>query len=919
MTTDVQNVLPLETSNVAQGICSLSELTSDEVASICYLISAKEIRMYFQKNPKEFAKIRPGFRAASLSDDDAIALMCKNAARPFVASFLETRVRVWLQEIQDYRSDLEQSGASAEESILKAIPKSLFSKNVDLFFKVSGEKYPNEYVKMTKTAISLLSPSETSRVQENGTSNTAEYNEEPEVISVNVKNAELSELLSELQDKIKSEQSEHNVTKTAFAKLKEAKDVLQVNLDEVMSRERLITEKTTLMQAELEHFHQLSKYADTELAAIYNHEYEYTSICRVFYNSTGKLLLFRLADIINGEILKFVKNEDEPPYYGNRDRLFWSDGPKDDGYIGVWQWNAEPNKSDPDTDYITTTHNDNIKIIEIIELPHCHSYNEIGQYLLSNSFSSVLGSKILFVCQNANEQLIGLLCNEKDYDVNNGEASIRHNVYTLPQFEIATNDVLTIAGKKIYRFTSLGMPNGMFKTKSPLSVVKETILARATSAVLRRQGLSKKEVQHCQSFLKGLPLQTVHQEIAEAYSCTEETAQEYVQTFLEQSESYLTESDLDIETLAVALKRNKELVGRCKELLALEWEQENADKLRHAEKQLESIDNTVAAKNTEISNLETAYYDLRTQKEELQAEINKQIALADGIKNEIHSRITSSGEELSKFLAQYSMFLPTVQGIGAKDFDYGSVIDSEPDELTENALFDCLKDNLEVAGVKERSKSAALSAFLLAAYSLGIPLVIAGFGAELIVDALSATLFNRMSDKIYTANGIGYVADGCSKIITVHNGFGEMSRVISKQGKSFTCFLAQTSEEMLIEPRSLYNYAIPVFSEYFVTGEQDADGFYGTIFNGKLIPRDSERKASVPSGTLPPLASNRINRLLGSATAIYSDLSDYDTYLLTTLPVMFSLSKHDGLTELIQSSGFSDGEKKSLFDLLGAV
>ena len=49
---------------------SISSLSSDKIEYICRQITPGEIRHYFQKNPKPFSQIRPGFRAASLSSPD---------------------------------------------------------------------------------------------------------------------------------------------------------------------------------------------------------------------------------------------------------------------------------------------------------------------------------------------------------------------------------------------------------------------------------------------------------------------------------------------------------------------------------------------------------------------------------------------------------------------------------------------------------------------------------------------------------------------------------------------------------------------------------------------------------------------------------------------------------------------------------
>ncbi|MDR1706369.1 MAG: hypothetical protein LBR46_00020 [Prevotella sp.] len=609
----------------------LFDLTEEEIVYVSRLVTPKEIRTYFQKHPKEFAKIRPGFRANSLSDDDTIALVCKNSNSPFVASFLKKWIDKWLLQIQESRNELDQKGASPQESLLLAISTSIFSDNIDLFFKISDEEYLVEYIALVKAALLLLKDKSVVKESDNGVAVALEKLEASELSAVKEKNAELLALIEQLRQ----------------------------DLDAEVAQNIALAEKVQVMQAELDHFYELTKYTDTEAEDTYSNEYEYASICEVFLDYySGQIWLSRLADIKDGKITRFTKNEVAPHYFKNRDRLFWKNGPREEGYIGIWQWNAAPNKSDPSTDYVTTAYADNAKIIEIIELSECRKYEDIAQALKSKIFSVTLGRKCLFVCRDNAGQIIGLLCNERDFDINNGNAKLKSTVYTLPRFEISSTDILTVAGKKIYGFTSLGMPQGVFQIRNPLDVVKDVIILRATSAVLRQQGLSKKEAQHCQSFLKNLPLQTIFQEIADAYACTEAEAQEYVLAFIEQADSYLAENDLDIGTLAVALDHNKELVNKCKDLLTATWESENAERLHYAQQQLDEIESAVTVQRMEVETLESSYRILQDKKAEVQAAIDEKIALVNDVERKIAERIAAARKNASDFICEMAFSTP---------------------------------------------------------------------------------------------------------------------------------------------------------------------------------------------------------------------------------------------------------------------
>lgn len=82
----------------------------------------------------------------------------------------------------------------------------------------------------------------------------------------------------------------------------------------------------------------------------------------------------------------------------------------------------------------------------------------------------------------------------------------------------------------------MGTPQSIYQIKSPMEVVKNIVIKRATRTRLRQSGLSVKETQHCQTFLRELPEETIYQEIMDAYGCTETEGREYLSAFIEQAD-----------------------------------------------------------------------------------------------------------------------------------------------------------------------------------------------------------------------------------------------------------------------------------------------------------------------------------------------------------------------------------------------
>lgn len=632
-----------ENREEVRKVPDLTKLNKTGIEYICRQMSPKEIKSYFQKFPKDFTRIKPGFRPSALSDDDAVNLMIRHSDKPFVWSFIENTVKLWFSEIDNFRKEKEQNGATAEESLLMAIPQSVFADNVELYISLSGENYTSEYVLLLKAAASVLKNAAL-------TAGPAKADTAP-IATEEI--AELTKKVEQLGGELEIEKAAHTTAVQALAEAAEKNTLLQQSLSAAEARLDSATTRTVQMQEELELLRKLAKYADSDNADASDPEYEYTSVCQVYSDHySGQTWLTRLADIESGKISRFTRLEDVPYYFGNRDRLFWRDGPREDGYIGIWRWNAVPNKSDPSTDYVTTSFSKYGKIIEIVELPDCRTYEDIIKYLSEKSIPYTPGRKYFFALSGSKGNIPGLLCNDNDFDITNASAKLKASTSVLPQFVISSSDIITIAGKRFYRATNMGTPQDIYHLKSPFAVVKDVVVSRATSAALRQQGITKKEAQHCQVFLMELPVTTITQEIADAYGCPESEASEYLTHFLEFAENYLNESDLDIGTLAAALSRNPDMVAKCKQVLEAEWRTENDAILREAQKERDRVAQETLVLETRAKELDSTIAGLRTQQTDIEAQIDAKLQLATDVETKVAARIAAARVNAADFICE---------------------------------------------------------------------------------------------------------------------------------------------------------------------------------------------------------------------------------------------------------------------------
>lgn len=655
---NVENVNSLQKTLEEKGKASVSDLSEEEIEYICMKITPKKIRAYFQQYPQEFSKIRSGIRAASLSDDMTVMLVRKNITKNFVASFINMQLDVWKREIEKYYKIQEEKGESGSRALLESILQSTFEGNVSLFFKVTGKHCSKEYIALTEDALRLLS--EKKKSEENSVetleSEAGEGVKRVEIIELKEKVDNLTAQTVKLEQELETEKGAYSKAQTSLIQLSERNSELESELMLIKEQLEKEEEKAEGLQAELDKFRKLSKYSDEETEER-SEDYQYTSICQIFNDYNGKKCR-RLADIEDRKVSRFIKIEEEPPYFSNRDKLPLLDGPDTEEFIGIWNWNVIPNYKDSNRDYVNKMqYNSNMNYIEVVELTECHNCEELLDFLIGHDFSCISGSKVLFVYHTTENEMNGLLCGTSELEFCDGFARLKKNVYILPQYTID---------------------------------------------------------------------------------------EEYLSSFIKQADSYLSEDDIDMETLGAAVERNTELVRRCKELLSEDWQKENSQQLLMAQDELEKVQRAVKEERDNYTTYKEQHSKVQKELKELQAEISKQEKLAQDVQEKIAARIALARKDAADFISEMAFAMPIdIKSKGVlseessisvtyrkKKYHLGTEItdmDSFEEELTENLI---------LSGYDERV-ALQMAQIIVFAICNNMPIV-CGEHAERIADCISS-------------------------------------------------------------------------------------------------------------------------------------------------------------------------------------
>lgn len=589
-----------------------------------------------------------------------------------------------------------------------------------------------------------------------------------------------------------------------------------------------------------------------------DHNISLTSLCYVFIDTFDNgLRLSRIADIENGILHKPFKSERPDNYYENRDRLYHNSGPTIAGTIGVWDWSAEPNRNNPEYDYIKTYYVSNKSPVRIVVTKN-DSLEDLVKQLKGNSiYSHTYLCDTLFCCTQESDHLTGLLCRAVDFEIVDSYVKLKEDIYVLPYYTINVNDVFNYEDKhlRFFRKLQIGEPTGYFSIGNTQELVKNLILERLSWSFFKEYvGATKAEWRNSKIILEKILSQSLYDMVSEKLKCNSEEAKQIVNDFVLRANDLLDVENIDVDVLARIAINHDELRTLCEESISKKWKESHRAEIAQVEAEVASIK---AKAQSEVDNIKRNLHDVETEltsahqtKNNLFDEIEtaqKRLGylLAENERYEklgyetlvaVRKKISEAQNDMAGFITELSVILPQVDGstsskksVPLYDYESASIgLYSEDDiELSEtwSDELNSLCQNIGYSLSIDSELASMLSAFLYATHINNIPLLIAGPAGREIAEAVSASLYATEAGKLYLGNEYYYgIVNDIEKydepLVAVQNMFckgwnDELPQLFTKLNKQIV-WTHPYVEDMLIEPKGIYNYMLPVLSECFV-------------------------------------------------------------------------------------------------------
>lgn len=804
-------------------------LTQEEKSILCEIITGRDFKEHFMKNEKEFSKIRKGFRAKSLTEQYALSIAIANVDKPLIAMWVNKRVDIWLKEIQENMDKLEGEGSSHDIALATAMLDSAFSSNVDVYFKLAGKTLDIDACSKLHGRMEGIKSERARHAEVAGRIKIMEEEKRNLLDQIEVAQQSVDTIKVECEQKIQE--------------IEQEKDQLESLLTEAQEKiSELQTAPTAIRSVDADY---LAHFDDTDDSVLPSADSdEIVSLCEVISSYNEQKWLIRYADLSHdGRYYIFHKDEDAPPYFTNRDKIIQKNGPSDDNLYGIWTWSTTPRDTDPSKDYMSSRYNTNLDAIEVVIISEALNLDDLIN-LLKNGIESLIHSRrVMFAICTSKGQYTGILCKAKELKMFNGITTFAEDCIEVPVYEFTSDDILHLDnGFSFYGNAFAGLPNRLYHLKSPLDIVRDVVLSSISWATYKTRNVTRSEYRAFKDFLDGIPVDDITCKIQTECHCSNPAAKNLLDEFLKMVWKYVDGDSLEDKIILSAISASIELQEKAKALIRIDWETENESLLTEAWEKLDSLEAELSSATASLTEAQETLHKTQLEEKRLAGIIAEREKLAEDVEKAVAEKIQKARENAADFIAnmafvggqpihvagtETSAAVEVLSKSGIATYHSFSAFEN-PDELEAHHswtdVIDTVAFELGEAGVAEKYRSG-LATFLCAAYIEKQSILLVGPNAVDIAQAFSAAVAGHKHGMFccegsYSNQVIAEIGADGEDIVIINNllASGWMNRLPEILSKTDVFYIATHpyAEDIQVEPKSLYGFMLPLFSEFFV-------------------------------------------------------------------------------------------------------
>lgn len=479
----------------------------------------------------------------------------------------------------------------------------------------------------------------------------------------------------------------------------------------------------------------------------------------------------------------------------------------------------------------------------------------------------------------------------------------------------------------------------VYQLQEPAEIVRQAVLSSISWNALKLKGTLRTDAAQLKAFFQDLPREAqLIPNIAAACRCSPQQAETLLQDFCASAWKYIAESSIDSEIVSSVVLCSENLRNKAKELIYTQWQEENQELLqKQQQKQTELED--------KLKKLAAAVLERQQEINQLDGQVQQQtqqLQTAAAVEKEVADRIQRARRNAAAFIAEMAFFGSSPQPSSAalpapaaaadqavyRLCSCSEAIMEEKEELHSWAdVVSTLSLNLEQAGTRAEH-SMGLAAFLCAAFIEKQPLLLIGPNAADLVQACSAILgegqYGLLNCTGPASGPLPETGTAGEKIVLIQNLFsgGWPNRLpeITARPDIFYLAVHPFAEDIQVEPPSLYNFMLPLFTQFFVDHPAQRT-YYGGQMAADFQPfqekagRNSENPG-LRKLRLSALIRTRAARLLSVMHAVCPEATADADFLFAVLPLAWACLAESELQKqlpaLLQAGSVSSGLQREL-------
>lgn len=604
-------------------------------------------------------------------------------------------------------------------------------------------------------------------------------------------------------------------------------------------------------------------------------------------NENGVGVLKRLADVENNEIkTQFSSSTPNHKILYNKDCILPVN------FIGVFGWNITPHLKKPGRDFINSKFYFEKFPIEILNFENCNGKNYLRKKLLNGINFDFSTAKALILYQENQKCYQGVLCTKDDFvQVGDSKKIVTLN---LQCFEVNEQDLIQIEDKIFYSKLNLGASNEIFQTRDLVDVIKNKIISHTNRKAFKNL-VSKRDLKLFCEHLKKFSSKDFYEEIAEEYLITTNEAKKYVDEFIQKYGNDLQPVVFQDEVFENIIEHCPNLLEKFEETVSKNWYANNQEKIDAANLKLAEIQKQSDDELKTCVELENEIKSHQKTLDEINNQIKSREDFAAEVENKIAGRIDAAKKNAADFICEMAFANP----------NFGAAQTSKNIFYRAGKIVN-VKDEIEIDDIEELANEIGIeknfAAYLVAAYVNKVSLLLAGSNARDIADAFSVTLTGKTAAIFDCAN-----VTSLEDLEVVRNSDDEIISVLNPFAPNFIAYLPELVncgkfilaiypfvEDLKIEPRSFYNYFLPVFTELVIDSlpEQNISTKY-------LLSEELKEKFTL---TEIPISADKRLKKLKKATKEFSNSNKPDK-LFTDFPLAYVRGKEEDFMEKFKDDG----------------